>query len=568
MTRELGLWIFIASFALATRASGLNTLPLSDAEANEALAVLRIFGGDTAALANPFVSGLQYVLFSVFDASNLAARLPSAIGGVLLCLTPAMLRQQLGKGRALMLAGILLISPTLWFVSRDANGGAFAWALALASIFFWLNERKRLATVAFGLFLACGKDVLPALFCVVPAILAQMKWGTKSQKSPSLVNAQPSHATLWGLTLLTFIFGATALWFNPLGIGGAFNGMADWVVNLAKLSKTGGLSFSRLFNGFWLYEIFLFIVAVSALALTWLRKPWQSEIFWHVLAVMGLILCLLDNSRTPSSLIPIIIGCAGLASHVLVEQFTYFYARFTQNNWHVPITVMGLTSVLLSFGFLTLLQYAHSGQLGWLIYLLVVLLMLIGICMLFAVNGDLFTSLRGLVGAFGLCAFIYTFGNGYQLNFIRHTNPGEPYRPQVASSDLNLLSAQIDQLSTRATSDVNALPIVVDDNAPPSLRWVLRDQRSIVYGLAAGSNGIVLTPFGSQPNDQRVYVGDAYTLQNSSNLGNLNCRQIGEKLDCTPYAKWLAFRHISDVQSTQWILWVSQDTASQASGIR
>lgn len=567
MTRELGLWFFIAILALAARASNLETIPLTNAEAVDALGVLRLVQGEAATLANPLFSGLQYALFSVFDASNMLARLPAAFAGALLCLMPAIVRHQLGRGRALAFGGLMALSPLLWMMSRTADGGILAWAIAVGAWFCWQNAARRLALILLGLLVACGRDAVAPFLCILVAQVIQHRWRNVIDRFEVEAPLKSASSIDYFAFILSFVLGATALWFNPAGLGGALNGIADWFTGLAGGSEAP-IAVNRLLSGLWLYEILFLLAAVLGFIVAWLERDWQRELGWLAFIGLGLALFLVNGSRTAASLAPIVIGCAALAARFVLSIIGQLQTSVQQGTWQTEFTVMGLSTVLLMFAFLSLLQYSNQGQLAWLVSLVVAGLMIVGISLMFSVNGDVFAPVRGLIGAVGLCFVIYTAGNGYQLNFVRADNPGEPYRFNIAASDLNGLVAQIDQISVRATGDRGALPIKVDEKAPPALRWALRAERFLTYGASSGDSMILLTPLGIQPNDQRAYIGDAFTINTSSNLGNTNCRQIGDKMDCTPLAKWLAFRQITDIKSEQWTLWLSQDAAALASGVR
>lgn len=570
MTRELGLWIFIAILALAARASNLEPLPLTNAEATEALGVLRLVQGEATTVANPLFSGLQYHLFTVFEASNMLARLPAALGGVLLCLTPIFARKQIRRGRALVFGLLMLISPVLWLMGRTADGATLAWAIALAAWFGWQNRTGSMlfVWVCLGLLLACGRDAVTPLLCIVIAQVVNQRWGAgvNALIEPQVTVRRNTFADYLAL-LLAFVLGATALWFNPAGLGSALNGITDWVDGVTN-PPVAPMLINRLLSGFLLYEVLFVLLAVMGFVSAWLERDWHRELGWVAFIAIGLLLFLVNGSRTAASLAPIVIGCAALSARFVQFVFRQFQHSAENGTWPTEWTVMGLSSVLLMFAFLSLLQYAHQGQLAWLVSLVVAGLMIVGISLMFSVNGDVLAPVRGLVAAVGLCFTIYTLGNGYQLNFVRTDNPGEPYRASVAASDLNDLVAQLDQISVRAMGDHGAVPLKVDDKAPASLRWALRDQRFLSYGPPTSDSMMLLTPMGTQPNEQRVYVGDAFTVNTSSNLGNTNCRQIGDKTDCTPLAKWLAFRQITDIKSEQWTLWLSQDIAALASGVR
>jgi predicted membrane-bound mannosyltransferase len=134
-TREHALWLVIALSAGVLRFVALN-LPLSDSEARFALESLNAARGQTAVLVNPLSGGLQSLALALFGDSSAVARTVATAAGTLMCLLPALLRRTIGRERALALAVLLTISPTLMFVSRQASGEALAWMLAVRARWF------------------------------------------------------------------------------------------------------------------------------------------------------------------------------------------------------------------------------------------------------------------------------------------------------------------------------------------------------------------------------------------------------------------------------------------------
>lgn len=548
MTREVALWCVVALLAGALRLARLDFL-LTDAEAAIALTSLAALRNEPVIFPNPLFGWLQMLLFAIFGASEVAARLIAALSGVGLCLLPAALRAQLGRTRALIFAGLLALSPTLWFVSREMGGAMLAWALTFAAYCAWRARHPVLAAAALGALLATGQDAVAPAIVTTLASLAIMP-RADVQLSPRFVV----------ILLVTFVLSATASLMRPTGLGDAFNGYALWVRTLTTAESIG---IGRLMLGLVASEPVIWGGAAFGVAgLVLLRGRMRTEVTWLVWIAAGLGMLVIPVSRDAASLVPLVIGMAGLAS-AAYDALLASAQRWA--SWQREGAVAGIALVLLAYAGLGVWQYAGQGNSLWLVSVAVATLLILALIAAGGLRMDYGSPLRGVALA-GIAALsLYSLSVGIQMNHARPYNPAEPYRAQAAAEGLAALQETIRLLSIRATGEQNALAVRLDGDAPAALRWALRDRRSLETDEAS----VVLTPATKKPNTTGRFIGMGFQLTAQASLDGARCVALPQGgFNCLPLARWLAFRSTDHLRSDLWVLWLREDVARRASGSR
>jgi hypothetical protein len=139
ITLEMLIYAGLAVLTVVLRMASLGDAPLNDGAAREALAALRAMDGEVPGGALVAHSPLTFLLsvasFTLLTATDFAARLPVALGGVLLTLSPLVWRRYLRPLPALILALLLTISPVVLLASR--TGSPVVWSLLLAVLLPW-----------------------------------------------------------------------------------------------------------------------------------------------------------------------------------------------------------------------------------------------------------------------------------------------------------------------------------------------------------------------------------------------------------------------------------------------
>ena len=560
-TVEFALWSLIGVGSFALRLWNLGGAPLTNIEAANALSSLVLAHGESVSTHNPVFTTLQALIFSLFGATDFSARLPIAIVGILLCLAPALLRRQIGPKRALIFGGLLALSPTLIFASRQAEGALLGWALALALWCCWQRRSIRAALVFAGLLLACGIDA------IAPAIILLVAIGVDILATRSRKLSLPITRTDLLLGGATFLLASTGLLWRLSGLGDAFNGFAMWPLTLSATSLIG---FPRLVIGSLVYEPLILLCAVGGVVslLLW-RRLSVREASWLVWIGLSLILLGINSSRDAVGLVPLVIGAAAYAGITLVPLLeapgsdeAYDYPR------HAEGVVFALSVIMLVYAYMGLSMYSAQHTSSWLFTSLLGLMMVAGIGVIATLTYNASVAMRGVGLALGTCLLLYTVSTGYALTQTHATNPGEAYIGEAGDDGIRDLVRTIQTASTRAYSDPNSIPIQVLDTAPPSLRWALRDQNGATYVSHAENAPVVLTSINRRPDEGTyAYVGSAFRIAASASLDNIRCASTtNDQLDCTPLARWLTQRTFDERVITRWIFWMRSDIAQKTNG--
>ncbi len=171
------LWVALGLGSALLRLIVLDRLPLNATEASYALpawqAILGRQDGSLVESGAPFLSHSVAVVFALFGASDVAARLIPAVAGVGLVLTPALLIGVLGHRTCLWAAVLIALSPIAVQSSRVLDPATVSAALAMAVV----CSAVRLATdrpwwAAWALALVGGLSLAAAGGAVLALIAA------------------------------------------------------------------------------------------------------------------------------------------------------------------------------------------------------------------------------------------------------------------------------------------------------------------------------------------------------------------------------------------------------------
>ena len=555
-TREHALWLGLFGIAALSRLLHLDAAPLNNSEATAALGGLALAHGQATAITNPLFAAMQALLFTLFGAHDWLARLIPACAGMVFCLSPFVLRKYLGAGRALWLSAFLVLSPTLWFVSRQAEGASLAWALALACFCAWKTNNQILSGALMGLLLACGQDAPTPLLVVIAARLADRMVAIDWRRFGAAM----------GIALL---LGSTGLLFHISGLGDVFNGLAAW---WGQLTTPGLFVVGRLLMGLAVYEPLIYLAAVIGVVMlaasgdAALRvHSFRNEAVAFARIMVGMILLLIMQGRQVSNLVPVVIGLAGLASlgAVSISKSVLSHAQLKHEG-----SLMAASLVLWLFGSLAIRQYASSGETSWLLLLVVAVVFNLALLAFGNVLGDFGIGLRAVAGALGLVLVLHTVAVAVQLTQTHPTNPAEAYAIAPAPEELRILAETIENKSARAYGEPNVMALDVAESAPASLRWALRNRTQMALKAGSSASAAMLTNDTQKPQGATAFVGSAFAVQRSANLGTARCNRSAERLDCSALARWAVFREAGIPKSEFWVFWLRSDVAALASGVR
>lgn len=150
---ETALFGLALLLGLGLRLLNLGASPLSESEAAWALQALHPAAGIASQPGYVQITGL---IFALFGATDLTARLFPALCGAALVLLPVLFRRPLGRAAALVLAFGLALDPGLVTIARQAGGPMPAVVCGLLALGLWQAGWPALAGGLGGLALLCG----------------------------------------------------------------------------------------------------------------------------------------------------------------------------------------------------------------------------------------------------------------------------------------------------------------------------------------------------------------------------------------------------------------------------
>lgn len=144
-------YIGLALLALFLRTTMLDRVPISDAEARQALHAWHTIEDDApgafAVSNSPLTYLAQLTAFSLVGANEFNARLASALAGLALAMSPLLFRDSLGRTRTFIWAMLLSLLTTPLAASRSADGASFMLLFTILAVWmirrYWYSLRLR-----------------------------------------------------------------------------------------------------------------------------------------------------------------------------------------------------------------------------------------------------------------------------------------------------------------------------------------------------------------------------------------------------------------------------------------
>lgn len=487
---EFVLYLGLALLAAGLRVAALDASPLNDLEATAALSA--IDAGSNPVQSVPTSAAYRVVtaaVFSLFGSSEAAARVFPALAGVLLVLTPLLVRRQFGNAAALIAAVLFSISPTLWTVSRTASGSSLSVLAVGLAAFFWLQARDEphpnleLAAGAGGLAIVSGPGGLGGLLSLGLAWLTFAAFRRRRAVSPassqwsaigSVRSLGTSGLIAAGVVILAVGSGAG---FFPTALRTVFDGIGVWAAGWVQRS---GPPLGSVLLQLPAYEPLVLVFGAAGL-ITALRRNDELQLWLASWTIGSLAVLAIDPSREPADVIwvviPMILLAAPRLAHVIEHSvgarpiwvllgatagvlallgFTYFQLRGYVAGANAAQTLLGIPALL---------------TLAWMgIVLAIIALSLVAT----GWSVDLAERVAGLAALVAL--LLLTISAGTTLNRPEPSG-SELWRSQTATLGLFELRDSLATLSDAQTGQPNALPVETLDSPSPAFAWVLRDYR-------------------------------------------------------------------------------------------
>ena len=555
------------------RLADLGRIPLTDTEAVHALSA-----ASTTPDASPFwdidgaaapVSASYYVftttIFQLFSPTDAAARIISALAGIVLVLSPLALRKRIGTARSLIAILVLAIATSGWTIARTAGGSALASAgLAVFVFLAWSSDKfddKRvrllLAAGALGFAFASGPPIVQGLFGLLIAFgLSRLLASRHRKPFEEFERLLAVRSGLW-VSLVVMLLVASGVGFYWNGLAGLGESLTEWLQGWTEPGLHSAIAYVVMLVS---YEPLFVVIGLVGAVLAWWRKDslGQAVSLW----VLGsLFSSLFYPARGAADLIFVVLPLALLVSYtvsILIE-------RVARRG--VGLELVGLASVLLvltSSAWISLVGYANGYILEYtptdpgliLLVFSALIIMAVSLLLFFGLgwSWDVVADALGIAASLVLAAI--TLSAAWRLNFgALTTGAKELWRPEVTTNGMRLLTDSLDNASLAYAGRTDEIAVEVQSEVNPALAWALRG-----YNRAGGEINLLVDPSpavlalesNSATSLLSDYMGQGMALKEERGWdGSLPPNLL----------RWLVLRS-APTEFERWILWVRMDIAT------
>ena len=201
---EVGGWMAVLAVAGVLRLAALGDRPLGPDEAQPALTAWRMWleNAPNDVGAGVLLIHAVALSFGLLGASDLVARLPTALAGLALVAAPLLLRPLLGAPAMLAAGALLALSPMMVFGSRHVDPAILVPAL-LALLVGMVARALLAARAEVRLDAAHGEDEAPLAATLDAKSADAADWARESASSPGthdVARAWPASWEGWGRT--------------------------------------------------------------------------------------------------------------------------------------------------------------------------------------------------------------------------------------------------------------------------------------------------------------------------------------------------------------------------------
>jgi hypothetical protein len=584
ITFEVIAYAVLMVLVLVLRLAELDTVPLSDGEARQALAAWRVVypeaPGSEIVPESPLLFLLQSLSFSVFGTSEGSVRWATALVGVFLVFSPLLFRDALGRGRTFVFVLLLVFSPVFLLASRFNTSSV--WSLAFAVLCLWSLRRYWLTQNA-------GYGVLGAMFFAAMTLLTgpggltfgmvlllagvlSLLWTRLEEPDSdwiSTVRAQLD-AFPWQRALvasaLTVLAVSTILGLYLPGLSAVSEGL--FVSLRAPLSANANTpAFYPLIVSLF-YEPITWVFGLAAIILLTRRGTFTLLERFLIVWLVGAVAAGLLYDRAEYALW-IITPLIGLALSVVVSVLSRERHPFYNTPaWGKPVLALCVVALLAMFtthfqiivrtftsipgGVFTQITFDTYNGLWALIALA---LIVVGYFLVSGLWGQT-AALRSV--ALGLLVFglITSLGAGWNAAVPNASNATELWHTQATGQEVFLLRDLLMELSRRETGGVPRVPVTVLAPDDGIAAWILRDFTNTTYIVDVGearAQEIILLPKSPQPPDLRgSYVGQDFVMTRTWSPQTL--------LGLDFFAWWTQRRtRVEQTPTDVMVLWLRQD---------
>ena len=358
-------------------------------------------------------------------------------------------------------------------------------------------------------------------------------WGTVRPHVPWMI----------GAFLFVTLSVATALGWNPTGLGAVGDLLVEWLARFRRASSGTASPFVFLI----IYEP-LVLVGGLAGAVGAVRRGNRFGEMLALWAALSVLLLTLMPGRMPLDILWVTLPLTLLAGVAVGEHLRIAWERRARSSeWLYVIVVL----VLWVHCYMMLLRYAGSRALQrdqFLVLALLALLLQVLLAVVFTLllQGALAAS-RSVATGSGIVLLALTVSAGWGVAQVRPTDPREPLVHEHTASGVYDLVQTLRDLSWRETGVPVGLSLTV--SAPPDsvLAWYLRGFERADMVAAAELDweraGPVVVTSGSESPDPvgEVYMGQDFALRHTWEPATVRC-VLERPLQCYAAVGWLLSR--------------------------
>ena len=555
-TLSIGILFAAFAVALALRLIRLGVLPLADQEASLALQALAVARGETA----PFGSFAAYVGltgfdFYLFSSGNFLARFWFAFAGALVVFVPWLFRERIGHWPALLLAGVLAISPEMVGLSRIIGSPMMAFVFLLLAFGLFLEKKPILAGGALALALMSGPGFWMGLVILgFSSLLFKVVVKDEPLLEPFAVEDRKHFWLRFGAGFsATLLVVGTGFTLAPANLSGVFAGLVEFVQGFAAQRTTE------------LFQIPLGLIAYTVEAL--IIGLWGSVrailvrdrlgiflIFWWL---FGLVFILLYPAGSAADILWV------TAPLWLLTVRTMFFA------WRLPDGSRGISAlttilVVAVFAFMLLVfrgminaNLAQQMRVNYLLALIGGAVLLVAIVLMVSFGWSQEVAMPGLLMGLTIVFVVGLIALSVQSTGLAPERSWELWYPDEPQVTAVWLRGTIDDIVDWNTSGKGALEIVVSDLDRPSMRWLLRDDPDVsfvTYAPPQSEPGILITSDQEMPEIAGGYRGQGLVWES---------RAAWSQMTAFDYLGWLLTRD-APVINENVIIWVRTDLMPDA----
>lgn len=548
---ETAAYLALIALALVLRLADLGAVPISEGETGAALAAYRAVmptaSGESLTPGSPILFALQSAAFATLGGSELTARLLTALGGAILCLSPLLFRRSLGATRTFAFAVLLMLSPVQLVASRFSAPAL--WSMIFAVLLLWslwrLREGERalwlksLVLVSGGglIFLSEPGGVVLALIALGAGVIA-LVWERRSRDfgfeddAPPLTQADPAvRESGWSAPLIVgasfVILVSTGALLYPAGLNAIGEVFAGFVRGFSQAPFGSVQPFALYVSLF--YEPFWWALGIVGIAVLFNRQAFTLlDRFFVAWLIAAFVASLVFVGATPYHAlwftVPLIgLTTAAVSAMLAPVRSTDVFAPPYWARWVIALAAVAVIAIftLSAQGLARSLLTSASESLSTvtldansvILVIVSVMFMLIGFFLVASVWGNR-AALQGVGLGVLIFGAITSLGSGWGAAVSDSDSPREPFHFFATSHDVGLLYDTLRELSKRNSGGLPAMPLTVMAPQDGVVAWIVRDFSHAEFttdlGDAIGDPIVLLPAFEQPPVLGTSYVGQDF----------------------------------------------------------